>query len=245
MQPLKPIELYIDWISQPSRAVTSFCKMAKIPFVVIETPIMGGATRSAEYAKINPDRKVPAMREPDSGYALFESHAIMRYLASQHQNQIPDNLYPRDHQERALVDAYLDWHHSNTRKAGWLLYNSVIRPQLGLEATSVDLESLKKDVQRSINFIENYFLKDKKYIHGLEDISIADISCYCELVQLQLIGYSFQNYRNISLWMNRVGSIPEIQEAHRAFNQLLRDVTVAKKAEQQPSAEKQLIAPKL
>jgi glutathione S-transferase len=146
-----------------------------------------------------------------------------------------------------LVDAYLDWHHSNTRKAGWLLFQSFVRPQLGLSSNGIDLEALKKDVQRSINFIENYFLKDKKYIHGLEDISIADISCYCELVQLQLIGYSYNNYRNISLWMNRVGSIPEIQEAHRAFNQMLREVAANKKKDTQEllRAEKQLIAPKL
>jgi glutathione S-transferase len=219
--------------------------MAKIPFTIVETPLMSGATRSQEYAKVNPDRKVPAMREPDTGYTLFESHAIMRYLASTHQNQIPDNLYPRDHQERALVDAYLDWHHGNTRKAGWLLYNSLVRPMLGLADSTVDMEALKKDVQRSINFIENYFLKDKKYLHGLEDISIADLSCYCELVQLQLIGYSFQNYRNISLWMNRVGSIPEIQEAHRAFNQLLRDANNSKRASPEARVQKQLIAPKL
>jgi glutathione S-transferase len=83
MQKLMPIELFIDWNSQPSRAVVSFCKMAKIPYTIVETPIMSGANRSPEYAKINPDRKVPAMREPETGYTLFESHAIMRYLAGQ------------------------------------------------------------------------------------------------------------------------------------------------------------------
>jgi glutathione S-transferase len=100
--------------------------MAKIPYILKETRILNGDQRSDEFSKINPDRKVPAIRDPENGFTLFESHAIMRYLANS--SSLPDNFYPKDYIQRAKVDSYLDWHHSNTRKAGWLIFNTMVAP---------------------------------------------------------------------------------------------------------------------
>ena len=56
---------------------------------------------------------MPAILETDSDgntWSMAESHAIMRYLATT--RNVADHWYPADPRKRALVDQYLDWHHS-------------------------------------------------------------------------------------------------------------------------------------
>lgn len=55
---VKNLKLYIDWGSQPSRAIVALCIHGKIPHNIIETRIFKGDNRSPEYKKINPDKKV-------------------------------------------------------------------------------------------------------------------------------------------------------------------------------------------
>lgn len=55
------IKLYVDFMSQPSRAVWAFCLIAKIPFELKETKIAKMEMRTEEYKKINPMAKVPAI----------------------------------------------------------------------------------------------------------------------------------------------------------------------------------------
>jgi glutathione S-transferase len=59
--------------------------------------------REAEFLKLNPNAQVPVIL--DDGFVLWESGAIMRYLARKHRS----GLWPADLRERALVDQWLTW----------------------------------------------------------------------------------------------------------------------------------------
>ena len=90
--------IYVDWVSQPARAVVSFCRLNNIPFEAREIRIFKMQHMTDEYAKINPQMKVPAIQEVDSRTGevllnLSESHAIMRYLART--RNVPEHWYPR------------------------------------------------------------------------------------------------------------------------------------------------------
>ena len=75
----------------------------------------GGEMMTEDYKEVNPAKQVPTLTEGD--FKLAESHAILRYL---HQiNECPDHWYPANAKKRALVDQYLDWHHSHLRAAGF------------------------------------------------------------------------------------------------------------------------------
>jgi glutathione S-transferase len=101
------VKIYLDYMSQPSRAVYAYCKAAEIPHEVIEVRIVSGDLRKPEFQKINPMRKVPAIEY--KGFHLYESHAILVYLANKFGKA--ENLYPKDLEKRAVIDAYLHWHH--------------------------------------------------------------------------------------------------------------------------------------
>lgn len=59
--------------------------------------------RVPEFLQLNPNGTVPVII--DDGFALWESSAIMRYLAQ----KTGSDLWPSDVRERALVDQWLTW----------------------------------------------------------------------------------------------------------------------------------------
>jgi len=60
-------------------------------------------TDTPEFKKLNPNAKVPVLDE--NGFILWESHAILRYLAAKYDAQ----WYPAELQRRAIVEQWLDW----------------------------------------------------------------------------------------------------------------------------------------
>jgi len=60
-------------------------------------------TDTPEFKALNPNAKVPVIDE--DGFILWESHAILRYLAGKYG---PD-WYPADLRARAIVDQWMEW----------------------------------------------------------------------------------------------------------------------------------------
>ena len=114
----KKLKVYFDHSSQPSRAVIAFCNINKIPIELVETRVAKKQHLTKEFKAINPISVVPTIVEIDTKtgeeFKLFESHAILRYLATS--RGVPDHWYPKDIVKRSKVDQYLDWHHTFIRQ---------------------------------------------------------------------------------------------------------------------------------
>jgi glutathione S-transferase len=63
-----------------------------------------GLNDTPEYLAMNPNGLVPVIR--DDGFVLYESNAIVRYLAAR---DAVDSLWPRDLRERADADRWMEW----------------------------------------------------------------------------------------------------------------------------------------
>jgi len=64
-----------------------------------------GVTDTPEYLAKNPNGTVPTLEEPD-GFVLWESNAIVRYLATRYG---PGNLAPADPRKYANSESWMDW----------------------------------------------------------------------------------------------------------------------------------------
>lgn len=62
----------------------------KVPFDVTPIDIFKGEQHSPEFRAVNPNGKVPAL--VDDGVPVFDSHAILLYLAEKHRRFIPSAL---------------------------------------------------------------------------------------------------------------------------------------------------------
>jgi glutathione S-transferase len=107
--------------------------MKKLPYELVKVDPMAGGTREASFVDRFPAGLIPCIE--DGEVRISEAAAIMTYLSSKHGWT---DMYPKELPKRALVDQYLHWHHSNTRKItvvffrpylfGVLLKNELPRP---------------------------------------------------------------------------------------------------------------------
>lgn len=63
-----------------------------------------GVVATPEYRRMNPNGLVPVI--DDDGFLMWESNAIVRYLAAKH---APGMLWPDDLRRRADIDRWMDW----------------------------------------------------------------------------------------------------------------------------------------
>eukprot|EP01138_Halocafeteria_seosinensis_P004078 gb/GECG01004170.1/.p1 GENE.gb/GECG01004170.1/~~gb/GECG01004170.1/.p1 ORF type:complete len:244 (+),score=21.50 gb/GECG01004170.1/:1-732(+) len=223
------MKLYVDFASQPCRAVIWFARLNKLDFSPELIKIGKGMARSESFRKINPAGKVPVL-EMNDGFTLSESHSIMRYLATT-QEAVGPNWYPRDAKRRARVDEYLDWHHLNIRAtAGRLVFPAVMMPLMGMDVPS-NIEDLVKEstegLDKALRLLDEKLSK-QKYVAG-DEVSIADLSCFCELYQLETLPFDYQRYSNLSKWYHgRMQSLEHVKEINEIIN---RVVERAKSAE--------------
>lgn len=64
------MKLFVDMVSQPSRAVVLLCRVNKIPVEISLTRLARGETRTPAFRAISPFAKVPALQDGD--YTLVE-----------------------------------------------------------------------------------------------------------------------------------------------------------------------------
>merc|ERR1712170_213205 len=206
-----PVTIYVDPLSQPSRALIMFCRMAKIDHVDHRLNLMAGEHKTEEYAKVNPKQQVPAIKEGD--WDLSETTAIFRYIATT--KKCDDHWYPKDAKKRARIDEYLSWQPTELRAADVGMFITAGFPSAMGKPVDEELMKEKRAKMDTVcgNFEKFFLLGDAPYIGGLDQISIADIWAACETLQAITVGFDISKFPKMQKWFESVNSqIPDWDE---------------------------------
>ncbi|KAL7167515.1 hypothetical protein ACSBR2_038056 [Camellia fascicularis] len=215
------LKVYTYRLSQPSRAVIIFCKLNGIDFEEITVDLIKRQHLSPEFKEINPMRQVPTIVDGD--FKLFESHAILRYLACAFPG-VADHWYSTDLIKRAKIDSVLDWHHSNLRRgAVTFLQNTAFAPVLGIQPNPHVAAEAEKILSASLEKIETFWLKEnEQFLLGNTQPSIADLSLVCEIMQLEVLDEEDRNrilgpHKKVQQWIEdtKLATRPHFEEIHR------------------------------
>ncbi|XP_076897767.1 glutathione S-transferase T1-like isoform X1 [Bidens hawaiensis] len=241
------LKVYVDRMSQPSRAVLIFCKVNGIDFEEILVDVLKNKQFSPEYKEINPMCQVPAI--VDGRFKLFESHAILIYLSCAFPG-VTSHWYPSDLFKRSKIHSVLDWHHSNLRRGTGdsniktfpfhlrnfgifqmidlyvllsvgLVFNSILAPLNGLPSNSQAAKEGEKLLIKSLSKLDDFWLKDGRFLVGSLQPSIADISLVCEIMQLEFLSEADHDrilspYKKVVKWMEdtKKATAPHFEEVH-------------------------------
>ena len=141
-----------------------------------------GKNKEPPYLAINPNGLVPTLQE-DDGFLLWESNAIIRYLAAKHGG---GTLEPADLHQRALANQWMDWQLTVYGPAITPVFWGLIRTPPG-QRDHQAIEAGKARTTAAVGILDTYFAH-RAYAAGdtfsMGDIPLAVMSYrYRELVQ--------------------------------------------------------------
>uniref|UniRef100_A0A6P7FW11 Glutathione S-transferase 1-like n=1 Tax=Diabrotica virgifera virgifera TaxID=50390 RepID=A0A6P7FW11_DIAVI len=198
-----PIDCYYVPGGAPSRNVLLAAKACGVELNLKYMDLMSGEQMSPEFLKLNPLHTVPTIN--DNGFVLFESRAIMTYLADQYGKD--DNLYPKDPKKRAIVDQrlYFDMSTMYGRLADY--YYPVI-----FGGASYDPEKLEK-IKEAFSFLDQ--LIDNNDFAAGSNLTLADLALASSVSTYELLGFDFSSYKNVVRWFEKAkATIPGYEEAN-------------------------------
>ncbi|XP_077016323.1 glutathione S-transferase theta-1-like [Tamandua tetradactyla] len=233
------LELYLDLLSQPCRAVYIFAKKNGIPFELRAVELLKGEQFSCTFVQLSPLMKVPVLKDTD--FILNESVAILLYLTRKY--KVPDHWYPQDLQARARVDEYLAWQHTTLRKSCLrALWHKLMLPMfLGEPVTPERLAATLAELEAALQLLEDKFLQDKAFLAGAH-ISLADLVAISELMHPVGAGCPvFEGHPKLAAWRQRV----EVAVGEDLFREANEAILKAKDFPPAPPAVKEKLLPRV
>jgi len=207
------IDLY-TWPTSNGTKLHILVEELGIDYRVHPVSIRKGEQFAPDFLKISPNNKIPAMVDQDGPdgkpYAMFESAAIMMYLAEK-----TGKLMPTDMAGRYTV-------------IQWLFFQMAsIGPMLGQlghfnqadEKIPYAIERYKKEGLRLYNVLDKR-LGEATWIGG-DEYSIADIAHWPWVERYGRYGYDIEELPNVKRWISAVAERPgtkrglEILKEHR------------------------------
>jgi glutathione S-transferase len=163
--------------------------------------------RQPDFLKLNPNGRVPVL--VDEELTLWESHAIMTYLADKARDH---TLYPQDLRQRADVNRWLFWASSHFIPAvAALFYENVLKAQRGLGLPDLNrVEQANADLRGSAQILD-IFLQKHQFIAG-NHLTLADISVACSMMTTVAAHLPVQDYPDLQSWFTRVQALDAWKE---------------------------------
>ncbi len=130
-----------------------------------------GVNDTPAYLAMNPNGLVPVLE--DDGFVLYESNAIVRYLAAR---DGAGALWPASLRERADVDRWMEWQSSNYTPAMTAIFWQLIRTPVEQRDPSV-IEGSRAKCER-LGAVLDRHLESREFLAGGR-FSAADIAVGC------------------------------------------------------------------
>jgi glutathione S-transferase len=160
-------------------------------------------TKKPEYLSLNPNGKVPTLIDGD--LALWESRAIMQYLASKKPETA---LWPADPKRRAEIARWQFWEATHpSRGTGPYAFEKLFKKIfMKQDADPAALAAGDKE-WRTYAPILDAQLQGRKWILG-DDLTLADFSVGACFSYAQPSGLPLDEYPNIKAWLARLDALP-------------------------------------
>lgn len=193
------IELY-TFTTPNGRKVSIMLEEVNLPYNVHKIDITKGDQFTPEFVAINPNSKIPAIIDSDTGMTVFESGAILIYLAEK-----TGQFLPTEQKNRFQV---IEWLMFQMAGIGPMFGQLNHFKRFAPEKIPYAIERYEKETLRLYGVLDQQ-LSDKEFICG--DYSIADIATYPWVAVYELQGLTLDNHSNLKRWFETIQQRPAVQ----------------------------------
>jgi GST-like protein len=169
----------------------------ELPYALRTVDLGKGEQREPWFLEICPNGRIPAIR--DDGFAVFESGAILHYLAEK-----TGRFLPSDARERWRV---LQWLHWQMGGVGPTVGQSVSFQRYIPEDVPYAKSRYANESRRLLEVLDRQ-LEDREYV--CDEISIADFALYPWIRAHKWARVPVDGLRNLQAWLERVRSRPGV-----------------------------------
>ncbi|AOL07297.1 MULTISPECIES: glutathione binding-like protein [Burkholderia] len=181
--------------------IAIYLEEAGLAYDRVHVNLSAGEQRSPAFLAINPNGKIPAIVDHDAGLTVFESGAILSYLAAKTGVLHPDTLA-----ERTAVQ---QWLHFQIGGIGpmlgqlwWFLHASTT-------VNAQALERYRNEVRRLYGVV-NGRLAESAYL-ALPRYSIADIAAFPWLRAAPELDLDLADYPHVERWLAGIEARKAVQ----------------------------------
>jgi glutathione S-transferase len=155
-----------------------------------------GGLDQPDYLAKNPNGLIPTLE--DDGVTVWESHAIVRYLAAKYGS---GSLWPEDPGLRAEADQWMDWMHTVILKDLAPVFVGLIRTPPEQRNTAA-IEAGVAGLARSWAVMDQH-LDGRAYVVG-DGLTMGDIPVGCACYRYHALDIEHPNLPNVSAWYERL-----------------------------------------
>ncbi|MGI9484842.1 MAG: glutathione S-transferase N-terminal domain-containing protein [Geminicoccaceae bacterium] len=199
------IDLY-TWSTPNGRKVSIMLEEVGLDYEVHPIDITADDQFKPEFLSISPNNKIPGIVDRDNGYKMFESGAILLYLAEKTGKLMPSEALAR-------MDVMQ-----------WLMFQmGGVGPMLG------QTHHFHHFAKNKIAYAVDRFVGETKRLYGVmdtrlgesaylagADYSIADVATWPWVARFEwhLVAKSLDEFPNVKRWYSEIASRPAVQRGY-------------------------------
>ncbi len=196
------MRLYYHPLSSNSRRAVLTAHHLGLDLELVAVDLPRGEHKTPEYLRLNPNGRIPVLA--DGGFHLWESHAIMQYLADRSPEQ---DIYPRDVSARADVNRWLFWSASHfAPAAGFIIRERVSKKILGSGAPDPAEIARGEALLQAAARVLDCHLAGKRWI-AQDRLTLADFAVAAPLMHTAAAQLPVAEFEHLQVWFARVRSL--------------------------------------
>ena len=201
------IDLYY-WPTPNGHKIRIFLEECDLPYKVIPIDITKGEQFSDEFLRVSPNNRIPALVDDSvliagEPLSIFESGAILVYLAEKTGKFLPQNLHARYN--------ILQWLFWQVAGLGPMAGQNHHFSQFTDKNLTYAIDRYVRETSR-LYAVLNKQLTNREFI--AEDYSIADMACYPWIVPYEKQQQNLEDFPHLKQWFLRVQARPAVQRAY-------------------------------
>lgn len=217
------LELYY-WPTPNGHKITIFLEEAELEYKIVPVDISTGDQFKPEFLKISPNNRMPAIidyQPSDGGEAIsvFESGAILQYLAEKTGEFLPNSL-----RGRKTVSEWLFWQVGGLGPMAGQNHHFV---QYAPEKIQYAIDRYVRETNRLYGVL-NKQLEGREYIVG--DYTIADMACYPWIVPYEKQQQNLEEFPNLKRWFENMRSRPAVIRAYEKAQPWMNNPTITEES---------------
>lgn len=217
------IDLYY-WTTPNGHKITIFLEEAGLPYTIHPINIGKGDQFQPDFLAIAPNNRIPAIVDPapaDGGdpVSMFESGAILQYLAEKTGQFLPSAL-----RDRTEAMQWLFWQMGGL---GPMLGQNHHFSQYAPDKIPYAIDRYVRETARLYGVLDKR-LGNRDYVAG--DYSIADMAAYPWIVPHEKQGQTLADFPNLQRWFEAIKARPAVERAYAKAQEINSSTTMSEEA---------------